>query len=357
MGQDNQPNFGGEERAVIAVLSMDSRGVNIENVPMGNLVRLELEKTQRYEVMDKYDVAYELEKEGIDPASCFGKNQLVDVGKMLGADNMLTGSVEKFGDKIIYTLRLIDVRQQRIEKTTVLEFVYQLEDIQTMTKIMVNDLLGIPNDQLEVEMLINFERPITNSKTSLSLNGPRFGVQFYDGEIASRLMADRQNGGFGLNNPVTSTFGYQHEVQYISAGDFQALFEFIGTINNIETGMPGFSLTILNGMRYDGWEIGFGPSFRIAKMAEGAYDSEGVWRMASELTDPGSYDLMYNLDSRGDIRLNTGLIVAAGRTFSSGYLNFPVNVYWSPSTNLNSNIFGVMLGFNIAKRPRREPNN
>lgn len=352
-GQNNL----GTNRSAIAVLSLDSRGLDIDNVPMGNLVRLELTKTQQYEVADKYDVAHQMETAGIDPANCFGKNQLVEAGKLLGVDYMLTGSVEKFGDKIIYSLRLVNVRQQSIEKESVMEFVYQLEDIQTMTTIIVNDLLGIANDQHKLELLVSFERPITNNRTALSLNGPRFGMQFFTGNMAERLMASRDNGGFGMKTAITSTFGYQWETQYISAGDFQALFEFIPSVNAIETGTPSFSLTILHGMRYDGWELGFGPSFRLLRLAQGYYDDAGNWVLSNEVPDGSGYELIQNLDRRGPGKLNTGLILAAGKTFHSGYLNIPINVYWSPSPQLKSNVIGLVLGFNIARTPvQRIPN-
>ncbi len=345
------------DRETIAVLSMDSRGLNIDNVSMGNLVRLELEKTQRFEVMDKYDVAHTMEEAGIDISTCFGKNQLVEAGQILGSQNMLTGAVEKFGEKIIYTLRLIDVRGARIERTSVIEFVNQVEDIQTMTTLIVQDLLDIEMDQVKYEMLASFDKPITNSRTSVNLNGPRFGIQVFQGQVADRLTAAKSEGGFGMNYPVMSVFGYQWETQYISAGDFQALFEFIPTVNGIETGNPSFSLTVLHGMRYDGWEFGFGPAFRVTRMGQGYYDESDNWVLSDEVPQGVNAELITNIDSRGPVKLNTGLILALGKTIHSGYLNLPINVYWSPSPQLNSNIFGVILGFNIAKAPvNRTPN-
>lgn len=344
---------GNERTPKIAVLSLDSRGIEVDNIAMGNLVRLELIKTQKYEVLDKYDVAHELEKAGIDQANCFGKNQLTEAGKVLKTKYMLTGSIEKFGDKLIYTLRLINVEESLIEKTTVLEFVYQMEDIQMMTTIIINDLLGLPNNDHTMSLLVSFERPITNNRTSINLNGPRFGIQYFTGDMAERLTAPESEGGFGMSQPFTSTFGYQWETQYVSAGSFQALFEFIPSVNAIETGTPSFSFTVLHGMRFNGFEVGFGPSFRLLKLGKGYYDNSGAWVHTNEVPQGEDFELVERLDSRGVVKLNTGLIVAAGYTFRSGYLNFPVNLYWSPSPNLDSNIFGLVLGFNIAKTPVR----
>lgn len=351
--RDQQTSLEGNKET-IAILSMDSRGLNIENVPMGNLVRLEIEKTQQYEVMDKYDVAFEMKEAGIDAANCFGKNQLVEAGQILKVDKMLTGSVDKFGDKIIYTLRLIDVEGDRIEKATVIEFVHQPEDIQTMTTLIVNDLLDIENDETTYEMLVSFQRPITNNRTSLSLDGPRFGALIASGRMAQRLTDERENGGLGLGLPVASMFGYQWETQYVSAGDFSALFEFIPSVNAIESSVS-FSMTILHGIRYQGIEFGFGPAFRLSRIGEGYYNDAGDWVFLGEgIEVPENAKVVSAFDTRAPVGLHTGLVVAAGYTFTSGYLNFPVNVYWSPSPQLDSSTWGIILGFNIAKNPVRQ---
>ncbi len=344
-----------EERKSIAIVSIDTKGLTLDNLSMGNLVRIELEKLERFEVLDKYDASYVMKQNQISPDDCFGKTQLVQVGKVLKADYMMTGSAEKYGDKIILILRLINVEKQTIDETSVMEYIFQEEYIQVMVRMSIQDLFGMPQDQEALDMLVNLDLPITSDKTTLRLNGPRFGMQFFNGEIKTRLMAPENQGGY---NSVAygSVFGYQHEVQYVSKGDFQALFEFIGTINSIETNHASFSLTVLNGLRWRGWEVGFGPVFRFAKFAEGYYDLSGNWVLAEDMPEGENFSTFKNIDSRGRTELNAGLIIAAGKTFSIGYLNLPINVYWSPPTRLNSSVVGFMLGFNVAKKPRQRMN-
>ena len=342
------------KRQSIAIVSIETKGLLLDNLSMGNLVRIELEKLNKFEVLDKYDAAQVMKKNNIQPEECFGKRQLVKVGEILNADYMLTGSAEKFGDKIIIILRLINVSEENIEKTSVMEYVFQEEDIQVMVRLSINDLFGIENDPEMLDMLVNLDQPITSDKTTLRLNGPRFGMQFFTGEIKKRLEAPTEQGGY---NSVAygSVFGYQHEIQYVSKGDFQALFEFIGTVNSIETNHSSVSITVLNGLRYRGWEVGFGPVMRFAKFAEGYYDENGTWMKLDNEHNGSGYDVFNNLDSRGSTKLNAGLIIAAGKTFSIGYLNLPINFYWSPPTRLNSQVFGIMLGFNVAKKPKKKP--
>lgn len=340
-----------QSKPSIAIVSMDTKGVSLDNISMGNLVRLELEKTNVYEVLDKYDVADMIKDNGIDINECFGKTKLVKVGKLLKADKMLTGSVEKYGDKIIFILRLIDVNTSKIEKANVMEYLNQQDEIQTMVLISINNLLGIENDPVIVDLLINYDRIVTSPKTTVKLNGPRMGAALTIGQAAKRMTAPETEGGLNMF-PVSSMFGYQFEFQYLSSGDFQALVETFFAVNGLESGAFIPSLTFMNGFRFNnsGWEIGLGPVFRLTKTARGFWDDNDDWHLEHEMQDGDNYTIERAIDTRGDVRLSTGLIVAVGKTFKSGYLNIPVNIYFSPKKE--GSIIGLSFGFNIAKKPK-----
>ena len=81
----------GETLKTIAVLNIDTKDLDLDPVAMGNLVRLELEKAKVYNVMDKYEVAYIVEKEGLDISNCYGKTCLMEVAKSLKVDKFITG--------------------------------------------------------------------------------------------------------------------------------------------------------------------------------------------------------------------------------------------------------------------------
>jgi hypothetical protein len=264
---------------------------------------------------------------------------------------MLTGSAEKFGEKIIVILRLLDVTSGKVEKTDVMEYLDQQNEMQTMVRLSVNNLLGIPNDPNLVNLLINYDRPITSAKTTVKLNGPRMGAAWTTGRIAGRLEAPKSEGGYNMY-PVTSLFGYQFEKQYLSSGQFQALVEFVFMINGLESGSISPSLTFLNGFRFNksGFEFGIGPVFRGIQVADGYYDEYNKWHLKKEMPEGANYQIEESLDRRGKVTLNTGLIIAIGRTFKSGYLNMPVNLYVSPRKE--GTTVGLTFGFNVAKMPK-----
>lgn len=361
------------QRKVAAVLNIDTKGVIQDPESMGYMVRLELEKTQVYSVIDKYDIADILESNNMDISGCYGKTCLTKVGKILQADKMVTGNVERFGEKIVITLRLIDISTGTTESSDATEYLNLQPEIQNMVEISVKNLLKIENDPNLVNLLIDYDQPVTSPKTSLKLNGPRMGVAYISGDAGKRLTAPKSEGGYNMY-PITTQFGYQWETQYLSAGDFQALFEFVGMIGGLESGQIIPSLALMNGFRGNksGWEFAFGPVFKIVRTTEGYFENSradgskgnGKWHRSREWgvdsinwMDGSSENLMDNPneimilpDSRGSTKLSANLVLAAGKTFKSGYLNVPINFYVIPKKN--ATIYGISMGFNINQRKR-----
>ena len=338
-----------QDKKSIAIISMDTKDLAYDSKAITSMVQLELEKANVYEVLDRYDVSDLIKKNNVDPMASFGKNSLVETGKLLGADKMLSGSIEKFGDKLILIFRLIDVQSATIEKTSVMEYVNQQDQMQIMIRLSLNNILGIANDRMVLDLLVNFDQPITSSKTTLKLSGPRVGANVTWGPAAERMAAPTNEGGFNMY-PVSSMIGYQFEKQYLSSGDFQALFELIPGINSLESGIVVPTITGLLGFRFNksGIEFGLGPNLRFVKMAKGYYDEQDRWQMADSSLN--GFEIIKELDSRGQIEITTGMVFAVGKTFRSGYLNLPVNLYISPRKS--GSTAGITVGFNVAKKPK-----
>lgn len=333
-----------------AIINIDVRNLEWDNMTIANIMRFELEKIDQFEILDKYDVSTVLEENSIDLEHSFGKNSLIEIGRLLNAEKMVTGSAELFGDKIIMILRLIDINKKSVEQTSVMEYLNIQSEIQTMCMISLNDLLGLKNDPHVVDLLINYNLPITTRKTSVSLNGPRMGMTHMMGKNGQRLTDPKSTGGYNMF-PVTSMFGYQFEKQYMSSGDFQALVEVIGAVNGLESGNIIPSIAVLNGFRFNsgGYEFGIGPVIRAIKTQEGFY-RDGKWVRVSEVSAvPNDIEVLDLIDSRGNLRGSVGLLVAVGKTFKSGYLNIPVNVFFSPLKDGSS--VGLSIGFNTTKKP------
>ena len=342
-------------RPKLAVLNLDTHGFTLEPRTAGNITRVELEKLELFDVMDKYDIDYLLDKDIQQADNCFGKLCLVEIGKKIKADKMLTGTVEMINERIVITLRLIDVGTATVEKTQIMDFINIKNQMSEMISITLKKMFGISYDQAVFEQLTKSSAFTTTVNTPdvdrINLNGPRMGVAFFTGENAQRIKAPSKTGGLDIS-PVMFQFGYQLEAQYIGEGNFQALAEFIPMITGLDQGKAIPSITVLNGLRENrlGLEFAFGPSFILTRRAEGYYDANNEWRRSSEWDNSmgdNPHPLVKRLDSRGPLGISTGFIFAAGKTFRSGRLNIPVNIYVRPNSREGSQ-YGISFGFNTS---------
>lgn len=340
-------------KPVIGVLNIDVKGVGMQPDQMGNLLRLELEKIDTFDVIDRYDAVYLIEKNNINIANCYGKICLVEKGKILNANKMLGGSVESFNEIIVVTLKLVDVKTGIAEKTQVKEFLYLPNEIQSMIRITLREMLGYKNDiELETKLTKKFDyENLTNNpaKGVINLNGPRLGFVIYTGKNAEYIREDKGKGGFGAF-PMMFQFGYQFEKQYLNEGNFQALFEFIPMVTGLDQGFFIPSVTILHGLRNNknGFEFAFGPTFGVNTVTQGYVDEiTGEWITKHDDNFNIERSTYERLDSRGNPKLITGFIFAAGKTFKSGKLNIPVNMWVRPDKN--GMFAGVSFGFNARK--------
>lgn len=349
------------DKPTIAIVAIDSKGLTQDSASLAYMMRLELEKTKLYNVMDKYDVNEAIKRKKINTDGCFGRSCVVAMGKELGVDKMLTGDIEKFEKKVVITVKIIDIKTETVEKSDATEFVDVQQEMQRMIRISIHKLLELPTDVNTVDMLVNYELPVSSPKNELRLNGPRMGVSMVTGDAKTILTAEEGKGGFNMY-PATFLFGWQQEVQYLSSGNFQALIEFIPQISGLESGHIIPHLTMLNGFRASktGWEIAVGPSFRLVNKATG-FNYNNNWyleedRAAIAVSDPAIndqniYPSESRLDSRGDLKLSTSLVIGIGKTIKSGYLNIPVNVYFSPRKE--GSVYGFSFGFNVYGKRNR----
>ena len=337
------------QKPTIAVLNIDSKGLPVNSEAMGYIVRLELEKTGRYSVMDRYEVAEVTNKNSVHPSECYSKSCLVSTGRLLKVEKMLGGSVELLDQKVVISLRLIDVTTGVVEKSDATEYL-NLPELQKMIRISVQKITGITPDEVMVNELIDYDVPIQSPKNTLRLNGPRMGFATTTGMNSAILQSKAAVGGFDMY-PVSFEFGWQQEFQYISAGNFQALIENVFMVSGLESGRFIPNYAPLLGFRFgkQAWEFAFGPTFRFVRKAYGYYDSTGAWRLANEGV-PASATTTSRLDSRGNVALSTGLVIAIGRTFHSGYLNIPLNAYIAPRKD--GTTIGATFGFNIQKKDK-----
>lgn len=341
----------------VAVLGIAVHSLPNDPASLANLTRLQLQKMDEFIVFRQYDVEEEMKAANESVSSCLSVKCLSRVGKLIGADQMLTGSIESFGDRIMINLVLIDVDKAEIKNSVVNEYYHFPNQLEGMIEISLNTLYKIDSDPKLVNALEKHNIVIPEkSLNTLNLSGPRMGITYVGGRKGDRLQASKSIGGYNMI-PVMSQFGYQVESQYMSAGNIQALVEFIPMVTGMDQGRFIPSITFMNGFRHSktGWEFAFGPTISVKRVINGYYDESNNWHLLNDWyteeneDQDGRYidnpnETVEEYDSRGRLRLSYGFTFAAGKTFTSGHLNVPVNLYLTPAKD--GFHVGASFGFN-----------
>lgn len=351
----------------IAVGTIQTSNVYAHSTTATKLLRMELIKLNKYQLFDEFDLN---EIENADQFhDCFSRVCLIEYGQTIGSDFVISGSIDKISGKIIISLKLIDVKSEKVAKTITEQFDDNESELQRMIRISTQKLHGIePDAELYKQLQFKNELITSNNVGKINNSGPRMGVAYAHGTIAEFLTRSEGRGGMEMA-PVFSNIGYQFEAQYVGTENFSALFEFIPSLNGLEQGKFIPSFAFMNGFRFGsaGWEFAFGPTFGLTRKSEGFFDHDGIYDghnygqfwSRSDLSSSGfdnsdaaieENGYMYSsiLDSRGDWKFSTRWVMAVGRTFKSGALNIPVNIFYSSVKG--GGMLGLSAGFNITRK-------
>ncbi len=353
----------------IAVATPSVQGLFATPEIVSKLINLELIKINKYNVYDEYDMAEVLKNDSSYTKNCFGLNCLTQLGSALKVDFIICGSIDRLGQKIVVSLKIIDIKTKSIYKTAVKEFDNQEIELQRMIEITIREMHDLTNQkELADKLMFKNEVITSNNVGRINNSGPRIGYAYLTGTLSEFTQRSEDQGGLALSVPSFSMIGYQFEKQYIGTENFSALFETIINISGLEHSSFIPTLTFMNGFRFGkkGWEIAFGPSFGIEKTSKGFFDkdntygkgegyywSKEAYNSIPKTSTPGvstdpKYAYTTNLDTRGDVSISTKWVMGFGRTFTSGGLNIPVNIFYSSVKN--GGMIGASIGFNVISK-------
>ena len=104
-----------QSRLTLAVLPFSAAGVkDYEAISLSNRLHSELVKTKRFQVVEIEKVEALLQEIAFHQSGIFREEYVAKVGKMLGAQMIVTGSVGKVGNTYTVDVRIINVRNRRV---------------------------------------------------------------------------------------------------------------------------------------------------------------------------------------------------------------------------------------------------
>jgi hypothetical protein len=337
--------------------SMMIAGIEVRNIPsnediLRSVIYKSLVNSKKYVVNDRYDVAEKLGDTKMK--ECLGKDCMGKVGKQLSADFAISASYEGLGDRILISMKIVNVKTGEIEQNEIQQFENQPRELNRMTDIMIYKILRTDVDLSVYKALFFKDGPTASSGLGrMNNSGPRIGFAVPTGENGEFFTRNERDGGVGTI-PLLFNIGYQLEVQYAGSEKFSGLFEFLGNVAGMEHGTPIPSLAIMHGVRFGkgAWEIAMGPSFTMKRLVSGTTDFDGSFRTYQELYDMNvtnaAHMAYFNRpDTRGATYFSTNFIFAVGKTFRPGALNVPLNFY--ASMNKYGTTYGISLGINITR--------
>lgn len=336
----------------IAVVEIDVEEYNLKKSELMQYIQMELIRIGKFEVLDKYELNFIAQRDSLQVSGCMSKICLQKVGKKLNVDKIFSAYISQIGTAKIVCLKILNVQDGNFEKMITKEFLRIPGAEFKMLTVTLNEMFELPNDPDLVKKLTDseaIENGIANPhQMRLRADGPRMGVTYVGGDLGEVITRPVSQGGYG-GVPYMFQFGYQFEKQYLNSGNFQALVEFLPMITGLDQGRVIPSFTLLNGIRSNksGWEFAFGPSVSVHKSIKGYYDSTGMWKLVKDLpagTDLSGFAVEKRMDNRGEYDINAAFVFAAGKTFKSGKINLPINVFFIPS--LHGMRFGVSVGWN-----------
>jgi len=174
-------------RLSLAVLPFSSAGVkDYEAISLSNRLHSELVKTGRFQVVELEKVEALLKEIAFHQSGIFREEYVAQVGQMLGAQLMVSGSVGKVGNTYTVDVRIIGVQSRRVIKAKTSNSKGKIDDLLQLMNEIAWELAHPKSKKQQLT-------EIKNSKKWLWLLG---GTALVGGGItALMLLKGNDNGG------------------------------------------------------------------------------------------------------------------------------------------------------------------
>jgi len=106
-------------QTTIAVIDFDARNISAGEVAtLTDRFRDELTKTNRYTVIERGKMEEVLKEQGFQQSGCASDECVVEVGQLIGVQQMVGGSIGKVGNVFTLSIRIIEVESGEIIQAT-----------------------------------------------------------------------------------------------------------------------------------------------------------------------------------------------------------------------------------------------
>ena len=213
--------------ATIAVMDFDGNNVSeSETSILTDRLRNELFNSGRYNVLERGMMDDILIEQGFQQTGCTSSDCAVEVGNMLGVQQMVGGSIGKIGNMYTVSARIIDVETGQLLKSANYDYIGNIEQLVTKgMKEVVAKLLGeydIDNTEKTIASE-NITPELINKSNSTQLgNSYIFSFAHLPGStvfLLSKFLDNRSGIGIGYDGFVWEGKAIRSDFNYPSFGD------------------------------------------------------------------------------------------------------------------------------------------
>lgn len=130
----------------LAVLHLDAQGLSeMEASILTDRLRSELFQTGEFEVIEREKMNQILSEQNFQMSGCTSEECLVKIGQLIGVEQIVGGTVSKFGNLYSISIRLIDVETGKIVGTAVYDHRGEIEGLLYKGVTTVANKLAFPN--------------------------------------------------------------------------------------------------------------------------------------------------------------------------------------------------------------------
>ena len=146
------------DKIPVAILDLEGRGISaLEAATLTDRLRSEMVTVGAFVVVERGQMEMLLEEQGFQQTGCTSAECAVEVGKLLGVQKMITGSIGKLGKLYTVDARMFDVQTGEIERVSKREHRGGIEGLIDLLEVVTKDLAGI-------EEVIVAEQPAKEEK-------------------------------------------------------------------------------------------------------------------------------------------------------------------------------------------------
>ena len=184
----------GQDKKNIAVLELRPSGISVDQAQiLTDRLRSELFKTEKFIVLERDKMNEILEEQGFQLSGCTTNDCAVEIGKLIGVEQIITGNIGKLENLYTLNIRLIDVETGKILNVATEDCECSIKDV---LKISIRNvclkLLGQPTRDHSVTSSYNVN-DMTSEPGVFSDKDVRYAISLYENgkiEESSELLED-----------------------------------------------------------------------------------------------------------------------------------------------------------------------